>query len=90
MQKPVIIPLRSYNTNNELPIHLAKELDVISAMIDKAATELALRRCKRLYRFPEVRQQAKSTIRISYGRYNTIDEAKTVADAIRMAYGKTM
>lgn len=37
-----------YNfTNNELPIHLAKELDIISAMIDKAATELALRRCKR-------------------------------------------
>jgi hypothetical protein len=37
-----------YNfTNNELPIHLAKELDIITAMIDKAATELALRRCKR-------------------------------------------
>ncbi len=33
-----------YNfTNNELPIHLAKELDIITAMIDKAATELALR-----------------------------------------------
>ena len=37
-----------YNfTNNELPIHLAKELDIITAMIDKAATELALRHCKR-------------------------------------------
>ena len=37
-----------YNfTNNELPIHLAKELDIIAAMIDKAATELALRDCKR-------------------------------------------
>lgn len=37
-----------YNfTNNELPIHLAKELDTITAMIDKAATELALRHCKR-------------------------------------------
>ncbi len=36
-----------YNfTNNELPIHLAKELDIIAAMIDKAATELALRHCK--------------------------------------------
>ena len=33
--------------NNELPIHLAKELDIIEAMIDKAATELALRHCKR-------------------------------------------
>jgi len=38
-----------YNfTNNELPIHLAKELDIIEAMIDKAATELALRHRKRL------------------------------------------
>jgi hypothetical protein len=37
-----------YNfTNNELPIHLAKELDIITAMIDKAATELTLRHCKR-------------------------------------------
>lgn len=37
-----------YNfTNNELPIHLAKELDIIAAMIDKAATELARRHCKR-------------------------------------------
>ncbi len=37
-----------YNfTDNELPIHLAKELDIIAAMIDKAATELALRHCER-------------------------------------------
>lgn len=37
-----------YNfTNNELPIHLAKELDIITTMIDKAATELAQRDCKR-------------------------------------------
>ena len=37
-----------YNfTNNELPIHLAKELDIITAMIDKAATELALKHSKR-------------------------------------------
>lgn len=37
-----------YNfTNNELPIHLAKELDIITAMIDKAAKELGLRNCKR-------------------------------------------
>jgi hypothetical protein len=33
--------------NNELPIHLAKELDIIAKVIDKAATELALRRYKR-------------------------------------------
>jgi hypothetical protein len=32
---------------DELPIHLAKELDIITAMIDKAATELALRHCRR-------------------------------------------
>ena len=37
-----------YNfTDNELPIHLAKELDIIMAVIDKAATELSLRRCRR-------------------------------------------
>jgi hypothetical protein len=37
-----------YNfTDKELPIHLAKEIDIISTMIDKAATELALRNCKR-------------------------------------------
>ncbi|NLI70095.1 MAG: BREX-4 system phosphatase PglZ [Firmicutes bacterium] len=33
--------------NNELPIHLAKELDIIAEMINKAATELALRHYKR-------------------------------------------
>jgi hypothetical protein len=37
-----------YNfVNNELPIHLAKELDIIAAVIDKAATELAGRHYKR-------------------------------------------
>lgn len=36
-----------YNfTNNELPVHLAKELDIITAMINKAATELAKRHYK--------------------------------------------
>jgi len=36
-----------YNfTTNELPIHLAQELEVIKAIIDRAATELALRRYK--------------------------------------------
>lgn len=34
-------------TRNELPIHLAKELDIIMTVMDKAATELALRHCKR-------------------------------------------
>lgn len=37
-----------YNfTSNELPIHLAKELDIISSVIDRAATKLALRQCQR-------------------------------------------
>jgi hypothetical protein len=37
-----------YNfTNNELPVHLARELDIIVAMMDKAATKLAFRQCKR-------------------------------------------
>jgi len=33
--------------NNMLPIHLAKELEIITGVIDKAATELALRHYKR-------------------------------------------
>ena len=33
--------------NNVLPIHLARELDIISGVIDKAATQLALRQYKR-------------------------------------------
>lgn len=33
--------------NNQLPIHLAKELDIIEKVVDKAATELALRHNKR-------------------------------------------
>lgn len=33
-------------------------------------------------------QQAKSAIRISYGRYNTIDEVKTIISAVCGAYNK--
>ena len=37
-----------YNfTNNELPIHLAKELEIIVEMVERAATELASRNYKR-------------------------------------------
>lgn len=32
---------------NNLPIHLAKELDIISEVFEKAATELAMHHCKR-------------------------------------------
>jgi len=35
--------------NNEFPIHLAKELDIIVKVVDKAATELALRHYKRFF-----------------------------------------
>ena len=34
--------------NNDLPIHLVKELDIIAKVIDKAATELVLRHYKRI------------------------------------------
>jgi cysteine desulfurase len=33
-------------------------------------------------------QQAKSSIRISYGRYNTVGEAEEIVSAISYAYGK--
>jgi len=36
-----------YSFDNDLSIHLAKELDIITDMIDKAATKLKIRRCKR-------------------------------------------
>jgi hypothetical protein len=37
-----------YNfTKNKFPIHLAKELDIIDAVVDRAATELSLRHYKR-------------------------------------------
>jgi len=37
-----------YNfSDNELPIHLAKELDIITKVIDEAAIELTRRHCKR-------------------------------------------
>jgi cysteine desulfurase len=35
-------------------------------------------------------QQAKSAIRISYGRYNTADEAKVIVKAVCDAYAKMM
>ena len=34
-------------TKNKLPIYLARELEIITSIIDRAATELAFRRCKR-------------------------------------------
>ena len=36
----------------------------------------------------QTKQQAQSAIRISFGKYNTIDEAEIVASALCYAYGK--
>ena len=61
-----------YNfTDNELPIHLAKELDIISAMIDKAATELALRHCKRFLIVSDHGASRLAVIRRKEEKYDT-------------------
>lgn len=61
-----------YNfTNNELPIHLAKELDIITAMIDKAATELALRHCKRFLVVSDHGSSRLAVLRRKEEKYDT-------------------
>ena len=61
-----------YNfTNNELPIHLAKELDIITAMIDKAATELALRHCKRFLIVSDHGASRLAVLRCKEEKYDT-------------------
>ena len=61
-----------YNfTDNELPIHLAKELDVIAAMIDKAATELALRHCKHFLIVSDHGASRLAVLRRKEERYET-------------------
>lgn len=61
-----------YNfTNNELPIHLAKELDIITAMIDKAATELALRHCKRFFIVSDHGASRLAVLRRKEEKYDT-------------------
>jgi hypothetical protein len=61
-----------YNfTNNELPIHLAKELDIIASMIDKAATELALRHCKRFLIVSDHGASRLAVLRRKEERYET-------------------
>lgn len=61
-----------YNfTSNELPIHLAKELDIITEMIDKAATELALRHCKRFLIVSDHGASRLAVLRRKEEKYNT-------------------
>lgn len=57
--------------NNELPIHLASELDIISAMIDKAATKLALRQCKRFLIVSDHGASRLAVLRRKEERYET-------------------
>jgi len=61
-----------YNfTNNKLPIHLAKELEIIAAMIDKAATELALRHCKRFLIVSDHGASRLAVLRQKVEKYDT-------------------
>lgn len=61
-----------YNfSDNQLPIHLAKELDIIEEMIDKAATELALRNCKRFLIVSDHGASRLAVIRRKEEKYET-------------------
>jgi len=61
-----------YNfTNNELPIHLAKELDIIAAMIEKAATGLALRDSKRFLMVSDHGASRLAVLRRKEEKYDT-------------------
>jgi len=61
-----------YNfTSNELPIHLAKELDIVAAIINRAATELALRRCKRFLIVSDHGASRLAVLRRKEERYET-------------------
>lgn len=61
-----------YNfTDNKLPIHLVKELDIIASMIDKAATELALRRYKHFLIVSDHGASRLAVLRRKEERYET-------------------
>lgn len=57
--------------NNDLPIHLAKELDIISAVVDKAATELAMRHYKRFLIVSDHGASRLAVLRRKEERYDT-------------------
>lgn len=63
-------------TDNELPIHLARELDIIVATIDKAATELALRRCKRFLIVSDHGASRLAVLRRKEEKYDTDTSGK--------------
>jgi hypothetical protein len=61
-----------YNfTNNELPVHLAKELDIITAVIEKAATELSFRHCKCFLTISDHGASRLAVIRRKEEKYDT-------------------
>lgn len=57
--------------NNEFPIHLAKELNIITAMIDNAATHLALRRHERFLIVSDHGASRLAVLRRKEERYET-------------------
>ena len=67
-----------YNfTDNELPIHLAKELDIIVSVIDKASTELALRHCKRFLIVSDHGASRLAVLRRKEEKYDTDTSGKS-------------
>ncbi len=61
-----------YNfTNNELPIHLAKELEIITEMMNKAATKLAQREIKRFLIVSDHGASRLAVLRRKEEKYNT-------------------
>ena len=62
--------------NNKLPIHLAKELDIVSTMIDEAATKLALRHCKRFLIVSDHGASRLAVLRRKEEKYDTDTSAK--------------
>lgn len=61
-----------YNfTNNELPIHLAKELEIIVEMIERAATELAFRDYKRFLIVSDHGASRLAVLRCKEEKYDT-------------------
>ncbi|MBF0233945.1 MAG: BREX-4 system phosphatase PglZ [Desulfamplus sp.] len=57
--------------NNKLPIHLATELDIISRVIDKAATDLALRHYKRFLLVSDHGASRLAVLRCKEEQYET-------------------
>lgn len=66
-----------YNfTSNELPIHLAQELHIVSALIDRASTELSLRRCKHFIIVSDHGASRLAVIRRKEEQYDTDTSGK--------------